>query len=149
MPGCRTSNFDRSFCVGSPARLLEKTLQVLCTRRTGRTRMLSLPPVFIGSQHSICWYAAVVAAGGGAARASGRGASCTQLTKRKPVASWPSSLIETVPICQLPFFTLQSMGYWIPIKGSYTSWATLALVGSIILSWWAPAKPDRSSAVLA
>ena len=35
MPGCRTSNFDRSFCVGSPAQLLEKSLQMLCTARTG------------------------------------------------------------------------------------------------------------------
>ena len=42
--------------------------------------MLSLPPSSIGSHFSICRYAAVVASGGGAARA---GSSCTQLTKRK------------------------------------------------------------------
>ena len=35
MFSCRSSNFHRSFCIGSPTRLLEKTLQVLCTGRAG------------------------------------------------------------------------------------------------------------------
>ena len=145
MLSCGTSNFDRSFCVGSPARLLEKTLQMLCAgRSSGKDEDVVAPP-FVHREP----FLDLPVRSSSRLHQSSRGSSCTQLTNRKPVAIWPSSLIETVPICQLPFFTLQSMGYWIPIKGSYTSWASRALVGSMMLHWWFPAKPDLSSAVLA
>ena len=52
----------------------------------------------------------LIAAGSGAAIVSGLEPSWIQLTKRNPVANRSSARMEPVPICQLPFFTLQSMG---------------------------------------
>ena len=111
MLGCRTSNFDRSLrWLAGPTAGKIPADAVHCTTG-GEDEDAVGSPFLHWKPFFDCWYAAVVASGGGAARASGRGSSCAQFTNRKPVGSWPSSLMETVPICQLPFFTLQSMGY--------------------------------------
>ena len=74
-------NFDSCLCVGSPPRLLEEALQMLCTECPG-----SQDENTVGSS---VWHGEplFVAAGGGTALVSGHETSWTQFTNRNPVAS--------------------------------------------------------------
>ena len=78
MPGCCTSNFDRSFCVGSPARLLEETLQVLCAGRSSSEDEDVVAPPFVHREpfFDLPVRSSIVASGGGATRASSRANRC-------------------------------------------------------------------------
>ena len=133
MPGCGACNFDGRFCVSLLPRHVKAVTQILGSFSGGREGQKNALVSCICPCQLIFRYTRTVGLFLGSFLASTSAEAWHQWTKRRPEAiSW-SSLIEVVPICQVSPNRLQSMGHWIPINGSQTSWATLALVGSMRL----------------
>ena len=83
-----TRNFDSCLCVGSPPRVLEEALQMLCTECPGSQDENTVgSSVWHGEPLFDLPIGGVCAAGGGTALVSGHETSWTQFTKRNPVAS--------------------------------------------------------------
>ena len=89
-----------------------------------------------------------MASGGGSARAALRLSWCIHCTKRRPVALASCLRMQPAPMCHCPFLRPQSIGYCIPIRGSFASCAALTLAGSITPHWCTPDTSDLSEAVL-